>query len=257
METPTYGFKLGKYDPATNKYHVGSGTTYWNDRQYWTDGPWAIYVDGVREGSVINFSDYLLNTDNGYPLVGSDKWDQWIAVFGGEPGYVKGQLNSPNKDLSWEINAPYGKKYFANLSDIAVLSGGKGGTFDTKKMFSNFYKSTAPTSSLTADRTAIRAGESVTFTIKGTTNTYYNQYMYVSFAGAGTTYINNQRFDGKNITTTQKVTLDNPGTYTFSLILKDAVMRKASTKTIIISVSPVDQVPTEPVQPPPDTPPPP
>ncbi|MCL5935169.1 MAG: PKD domain-containing protein, partial [Firmicutes bacterium] len=189
-------------------------------------------------------------------MVGSDKWDQWIAVFGGEPGYVKGQLNSAYLDLSWKIKTPSGDRVFANLSDIAVLSGGKGGTFDTKQMFSNFYKSAGPTSSLTADRTAIRAGESVTFTIKGTTNTYYNQYMLVSFAGAGTSYFTDKRIDGKNITTTQTVKLDNPGTYTFSLRLKDAVMRQAEVKTVIVSVSPVDQVPTEPVQPPPDTPPP-
>ncbi|MFZ3171543.1 MAG: PKD domain-containing protein [Carboxydocellales bacterium] len=264
IETPNYSFKLGRYDKAIDTYHVGAGRVFWDNEwkkgDYWTDGPWSIYVGGTptlggkRVGSAIAFSDILTNSNNGYPLVGSDKWGEWVDVFGGERGYVLGQLNSKWKHLAWEIKTPiYGNKYFANISDIVVLCGGKGGDFNVKEMYSTFSKSTAPTSSLTASKTAVKAGESVTFTIKGTTNTYYNQYMLVSFAGAGTTYFTDKQFDGQTITTTQNVKLNTPGTYSFSLRLKDAAMRQADVKTIIIAVGAVVP-PPPPVQPPPDAP---
>lgn len=252
IETLTYGWTLGKYNATTKTFSPSNiSELYWNNMTVRTIGPWSINVEGSRQGSVIAFVDKNSTVDNGYPMVGKDQWDSWITFFKGNAAYVKSALDT------WNIvTKTAGTKTFANFAQLAELCGGKGGAYDVANASSIFYRSDPPYSTLTADKTSIVAGENVTFTIKGQTNTYWNQYMQISFAGAGQGLINDRRFTGPHTTTTHKVTLPTPGTYTFKLVLHDSVWRYATEKTITIAVGDNTPPPPPPQDPPPEEPPP-
>lgn len=251
IETRNYGWNLGKYD-TMKKIFTPSDTTSinWNGMTVRTIGPWNVNQNTStnRVGSIISFVDKNKPADNGYPMIGEPQWDQWITQFKGNSSYVKSALNT------WNIDTNSGRFKFANFSQLVELCGGKGQTYNISNASSVYLSSEPPYATLLANRTAVKAGESVIFNIRGQSNTFYSQFIDVSFAGAGNTFWTDKRFGGPRVDTTYTHTFNTPGTYTFSIIVKDSVWRTATSK-VTVAVGPKDApLPPGPEQPEPEEP---
>lgn len=249
-ETRNYGWTLGKYDTVKQAILPSNTSSFWwNGMNVKTIGPWSVNVGGSRVGSVINFVDINRISNNGYPMVGEPQWDEWISFFKGNPNFVKDNLNT------WDIDTFAGRYKFANFAQLVELCGGKGGDFSVSGAWSNFYRSNPPYTTLLADKTQVNVGDTVTFTLKAQTNTYWGQYLDISFAGGGKSYINNKRYNEVHPIITQEVTFTQKGTFLFRLTARDSVWRQTS-KEIYIGVGETPPPPPPPSDPPPNEPPP-
>lgn len=255
IETRNYGWTLGKYD-TTKKIFTPSDTdefpwayTSTVNMRVRTIGPWSVNQNSStnRVGSIISFVDKNRPEDNGYPMVGEPQWDQWITQFKGNGSFVKSALDT------WSIDTPSGRFKFANFSQLVELCGGKGVSYSIEKASSYYLSSELPYATLLANKTAVKAGESVTFTIRGQSNTYYSPFIDLSFAGAGQTFWSNKRFTGPRVDTTYSYTFNTPGTYDFSITVRDSVWRSTISR-VTIAVG-QDVIPDPPTQPPSDDPP--
>ncbi|MDT3697878.1 MAG: hypothetical protein RO469_00505, partial [Thermincola sp.] len=251
----SYGWTLGKYDSKTKAFiPLNTFSFQWdispgNSMIVRTIGPTTILVDGKKEGTIVSFVDKNSSADNGYPMVEKSQWNSWITLFGGgsNSAFVLQNLKS------WYIASA--NKTFANLSQLAELSGGRGLSYSVAGGYIIYGKSTPPTASITPTRYSCKVGESITFNLSARNHALAYHFVDMTFKDdQGNVYINNKRFlsDFANDSVTK--TFAAPGNYLFTLTVNDGVFRY-TTKQLLISVSdnPVD--PVQPPDPPPVIPP--
>ncbi|KNZ70329.1 PKD domain protein [Thermincola ferriacetica] len=232
ISTRNYGWILGLWNPDTQKVEpANTSVIKWNSMDCYTVGPWDVRLNGSTVGTIIQFVDKQRIRDNGYPMVGEPQWDAWIALANGNRDYVRQALQSQ----SWKLYPPVGETRFANFVRLIELCGGKGGTYDVANHYMTIYTSVPPYVTLLADKTQVNVGDTVTFTLKAQTNTFWNQYIDLSFAGAGKTYINSQRYYAKHVETTYTVKMEQEGVFEFRLLARDSVWRSTA-KSIYIAV---------------------
>jgi hypothetical protein len=255
IPTGNYGWTLGKYDSKTQTVSPPETTSFrWdistvNSMWIRTIGPTSVWVDSKKEGTIVSFVDRNSNTDNGYPMVEQSQWQAWINLFGGgsNSAFVLQNLKS------WYI--AFNGKTFANLSQLAELSGGRGLSYDVATGSIYYGKSDPPTASITPTRYSCKVGESITFNLSARNYALAYQFLDMTFKDdKGTTYVNNKRFLSNIANETVTKTFNAAGNYLFTLVVNDGVFRY-NTKQLLISVSdnPVD--PVQPPEPPPVIPP--
>lgn len=242
-----YGWTLGKYDSKTKTFSPSTTSIFQWDISTGksmfvrTIGPTSVWVDGAREGTIVSFVDKNSSVDNGYPMVEKSQWNAWITLFGGgsNSAFVLKNLQS------WYFD--YNGKTFANLSQLAELSGGRGLSYSVTEGLLIYGKSTGPTASITPTRYSCKVGESITFNLSATNKALSYHFVDMTFKDdKGNTYINNKRYLSDVATDSVKKTFTAPGNYLFTLTVNDGVFRY-TTKQMLISVS---NNPVDPVQPP-------
>ena len=246
-----YSWVLGTYNSATQTFSPSDTTILnWNNMSVRTIGPTAAWVDSKQEGAIVSFVDKNSSANNGYPMVEQSQWQDWINLFGGgsNSAFVLQNLKS------WYF--PDNNKTFANLSQLAELSGGKGLSYSVNDGLIIYGKSDPPTASITPTRYSCKVGETITFNLSATNEALAYHFIDMTFKDdKGNTYIDNKRFytDIANQSVTK--TFNAEGDYLFTLTVNDGVFRYA-TKQMLISVTtdnPVD--PVQPPEPPPVVPP--
>jgi len=153
-----YNWVLGRYDTETKTFSPSNTSTFnWETMNIRTLGPTIIRVDGEKEGTIVSFNDKNSSIDNGYPMVEKSQWDNWITFFGGgtNSSFVLQNLKS------WYFD--YNGKTFANLSQLAELSGGRGLSYNVESGSILYDKSDPPTAKITPSRYSCKVGESITF----------------------------------------------------------------------------------------------
>ncbi len=244
IETRNYAMQLGKYDPVTETFSPSN--TYelqWNNMTVRTIGPWSIYVEGNRVGSIINFVDKNRPKDNGYPMVGDDHWDAWVDFFKGNKKYILGDpaKNIPGALTTWYVRTPIGQVRFANFSQLVELCGGRGVSYSIKDASSVYIRSNPPTSTLTPDKWSVQAGDTVTFSLQANSSTEFYQFIDANFSGAGTTYIN-KRYYSTSVNENFPVILNTVGKHVFTWAINDGVFRysvKQATITVVPKNEPI------------------
>ena len=251
-----YGFTLGKYDSSTQNFIPTNYSVidYINGMRCRVLGPTNVSVSSSVVGQVITFNDKSTSQNNGYPVIGEEKWDEWINYFDGENAYVKKMLL---KSLNTKSISVPGRpsKVFANFGELANFSGGAGVDISTANAeLVKYQKTPKPWASLTVAPSVIKPGEKVKFTINAKTFSAYGKALYINFTNNndGYKFVNNKYYSGDKYTSTLDFTPPTAGTYTFTLSVKDVLDRQAPDVTVTVIVSPV------PVDPPinPPTPPP-
>lgn len=240
-----YSWTLGKYDSKTQTFSP-SNTTYfpWNNMTVRTIGPTTVLVDGVKKGTIVSFVDKNSSSDNGYPMVEQSQWQAWINLFGGgsNSSFVLHNLKS------WSFSDI--NKTFANLSQLAELSGGRGLNYNIATGSIYYGKSDPPTASITPTRYSCKVGESITFNLSARNYALAYRYLHMTFKDdKGNVYLNDKAYSGDIAYESVTKTFTAAGDYLFSLTVSDGVWRY-TTKQLLISVAAASENPVDPVQPP-------
>ncbi|MHB9094215.1 MAG: PKD domain-containing protein [Eubacteriales bacterium] len=255
ITTRNYGWILGKYNVSSETFSPPDTSRIYYLKYFCrTIGPVGINVDGTRQGEIIAFNDVNDNVNDGYPMVGEEKWDEWIDYFGGTPWYVKAVLNQSLNTKSIKTKSKE-DILFANFSELVEKCGGKGLSYDIANGTITYQKTPKPTSGFSAVSYAIKPGQKAVFNISARTFSAYGGVLFITFQNMndGYKFMDEQKFNSNTMSSVRELTLSQPGTYTFKLTARDANYRNASEKLVIINVA---ENPVVPPQPPPDEPPP-
>lgn len=215
-----------------------------------TIGPTTVWVDSVKEGTIVSFVDKNTSENNGYPMAEQSQWDDWINLFGGgsNSSFVLKNLKS------WSFD--FNNKTFANLSQLAELSGGRGLSYSVENAMIIYGKSTGPTAKITPSRYSCKVGESITFNLSARNYALAYHFVDMTFKDdKGGIYLNNKRYLSDTANESVTKTFSSAGNYLFSLNVNDGVFRYTC-KQMLISVTTDDPIdPVQPPEPPPIIPP--
>ncbi|MHB9093942.1 MAG: hypothetical protein ACYC21_04665, partial [Eubacteriales bacterium] len=192
ITTRNYGWTLGTYDSKTKTFTTCSTVQYQGNPCRTLD--WPVTVSGGTGGGlgqIIAFNDKTSSKNNGYPMVGDDKWIEWINFFQGDVDYVTETLRSESTTAN--IKTPCLEYHdFANFSRLAELCGGKGDTWSLENQSSTYTKTLRPLQNSYVNTTAVTPGTQVHFYINAQTYSIYGQKLFVTFQNLtdGTIYMN-------------------------------------------------------------------
>lgn len=241
IDHTNYGLQEWTYNPSTNitsdasRVRIGSGE--------YKFGRVSIIVGGSDVGKVMALVKQPMTSNNGYLYIEKSYASQWITFFGGEPTYVNQQVNANVETLK----LPNGTtKTVINFAKLASWCGARPDTsvdsdsYDAGTKRSWFKKSAWPIANVAFEggKTSFTVGE--TGKVRGFGQIYitdYDVWFEMSMAGMGKTFVNNEKKYATQYTTPYyDVKFDSPGTYKFSIRVRDSAYRLA-TKEITVTVT--------------------